>query len=66
MNPDDRVLSPEELRAGVAGCDAVLCLLTDRIDAAVLEAAGGAASSPTWPSATTTSTWRRPGGWASW
>ena len=41
MNPDDRVLSPEELRAGVAGCDAVLCLLTDRIDASVLEAARG-------------------------
>ena len=41
MNPDDRVLSPDELRAGVAGCDAVLCLLTDRIDASVLEAARG-------------------------
>jgi len=41
MNPDDRVLSPEELRAGVAGTDAVLCLLTDRIDASVLEAARG-------------------------
>jgi len=41
MNPEDRVLSPEELRAGVAGFDAVLCLLTDRIDATVLEAARG-------------------------
>ncbi len=41
MNPEDRVLSREELRAAVAGCDAVLCLLTDRIDAAVLEAAAG-------------------------
>src|ERR1700682_6111641 len=41
MNPEDRVLSHEELRAAVAGCDAVLCLLTDRIDAEVLEAAAG-------------------------
>jgi glyoxylate reductase len=40
-NPEDRVLSPEELRAGVAGCDAVLCLLTDVIDESVLEAARG-------------------------
>lgn len=40
-NPDDRVLSPEELRAAVSGRDAVLCLLTDRIDASVLEAARG-------------------------
>jgi glyoxylate reductase len=40
-NPDHRVLAPEELRERVAGCDAVLCLLTDRIDAAVLEAASG-------------------------
>jgi glyoxylate reductase len=39
LNPDDRVLSTEELRAKVAGCEAVLCLLTDRIDASVLEAA---------------------------
>ncbi|MBV8611520.1 MAG: D-glycerate dehydrogenase [Singulisphaera sp.] len=41
MNPEDRVLSHEELRAAVAGHDAVLCLLTDRIDAEVLEAAAG-------------------------
>jgi glyoxylate reductase len=40
-NADDRTLSPEELRAGVAGHDAVLCLLTDRIDASILEAARG-------------------------
>jgi glyoxylate reductase len=40
-NPDDRILSTEELRAAVAGCDGVLCLLTDRIDASVLEAARG-------------------------
>src|SRR5436190_298788 len=40
-NPDDRVLTAEELRAAVAGCDGVLCLLTDPIDAAVLEAARG-------------------------
>src|SRR5690348_6061577 len=37
----DRLLSPAELRAAVAGCDGVLCLLTDAIDASVLEAARG-------------------------
>ncbi len=41
QNLEDRILSVEELRAKVAGCDAVLCLLTDRIDASVLEAAKG-------------------------
>jgi glyoxylate reductase len=41
INPDDRSLTPEELRAAVAGRDAVLCLLTDRIDRAVLDAARG-------------------------
>jgi glyoxylate reductase len=40
-NAEDRILTPEELGAAVAGCDGVLCLLTDRIDAAVLEAARG-------------------------
>ncbi len=40
-NAEGRVLSPEELRAGVAGADGVLCLLTDRVDAGVLEAARG-------------------------
>ena len=40
INPDDRVLTQEELLAGVAGRDGVLCLLTDKIDDAVFEAAG--------------------------
>lgn len=40
-NTEDRSLTPEELRAAVAGRDAVLCLLTDRIDASVLESARG-------------------------
>jgi glyoxylate reductase len=40
-NTEPRVLSTDELRAAVAGRDAVLCLLTDRIDASVLEAARG-------------------------
>lgn len=40
VNPEDRVLTREELLKGVAGMDAVLCLLTDTIDAEVLEAAG--------------------------
>lgn len=41
MNPEDRGLSPEALRAAVAGRDGVLCLLTDAIDARVLGAAKG-------------------------
>jgi len=40
VNPDDRVLTRDELLAGVRGRDGVLCLLTDRIDAEVLGAAG--------------------------
>ena len=41
VNPHDRVLSREELLEGVRGRGAVLCLLTDTIDAEVLEAARG-------------------------
>lgn len=40
MNTEDRVLTREELLAKVRGRDAVLCLLTDKIDAAVFDAAG--------------------------
>ena len=40
VNPHDRVLSREELLAGVRGKDGVLCLLTDKIDDAVMDAAG--------------------------
>ncbi|MGE5632938.1 MAG: 2-hydroxyacid dehydrogenase [Caulobacteraceae bacterium] len=40
INPDDRVLTREELLDKVRGRDAVLCLLTDDIDAEVLDAAG--------------------------
>ncbi|HWR60672.1 MAG TPA: D-glycerate dehydrogenase [Clostridia bacterium] len=40
VNPDDRVLTREELLRGVRGMDAVLCLLTDTIDDGVLDAAG--------------------------
>ena len=42
MNSDDRVLDYDELVAAVRGRDAVLCLLTDTIDAGVLDAAKGA------------------------
>jgi glyoxylate reductase len=38
-NPDDRILSRDELCAAVAGQDAVVCMLTDPIDRVVLEAA---------------------------
>lgn len=37
---NDRVMSPRQLREFVQGADAVLSLLTDKIDADVLEAAG--------------------------
>lgn len=40
INTEDRVLTREELLAKVRGRDAVLCLLTDKIDDEVLEAAG--------------------------
>ncbi len=39
--PDDRSLRHEELCAHAAEVEAILCLLTDRIDAAVLEAGRG-------------------------
>lgn len=40
VNPEDRVLTREELLAAISGRDGVLCLLTDTIDDAVLAAAG--------------------------
>ncbi len=40
VNPDDRVLERSELLEKVKGMDAILPLLTDAIDDAVLEAAG--------------------------
>ncbi|MDP3771862.1 MAG: D-glycerate dehydrogenase [bacterium] len=42
VNPDDRVLTKDELTTALdaGGYDAVLCLLTDKIDAGVLDAAG--------------------------
>ena len=41
INPEDRVLSKEELLEGVKGRDGVLCLLTDTIDEEILSAAQG-------------------------
>ncbi|HID08140.1 MAG TPA: D-glycerate dehydrogenase [Armatimonadetes bacterium] len=38
VNPHDRVLTQEELIEGVRWCDALLCLLTDNIDANVMDA----------------------------
>jgi glyoxylate reductase len=40
MNPEERVLSRTELLAKIKGCDAILSLLTDKIDSEVLDAAG--------------------------
>jgi glyoxylate reductase len=39
VNPDDRVLARDELIAGVRARDGLLCLLTDRVDAGVMDAA---------------------------
>ena len=36
----NRVLKPRELKKFVKGADAILCLLTDKIDKSVLDAAG--------------------------
>jgi glyoxylate reductase len=41
QHPHDRPMTRDELLRGVAGCDAVLCLLTDRIDPEVMDAATG-------------------------
>lgn len=41
VSSHDRRLSPDELEAAVAGADAIVCLLHDRIDELVLRAAGG-------------------------
>jgi glyoxylate reductase len=40
VNPDDRALTPAELMEKVKGRDGVLTLLTDKVDAAVMDAAG--------------------------
>ena len=40
VNPDDRALTKEELKVKLKGKDAVVSLLTDIIDAEVLDAAG--------------------------
>ena len=40
VNPENKVLSKDELKKTIAGYDAVLCLLTDKIDGEVLDAAG--------------------------
>lgn len=40
MNTEDRMLTQNELLERVRGRDGVLCLLTDKIDAAVFDAAG--------------------------
>ncbi len=40
MNPEERVLSRTELLEQIKGCDAILTLLTDKIDGEALDAAG--------------------------
>jgi len=40
INPENRVLSKEELKEKVKGVDAILSLLTDKIDGEVMDAAG--------------------------
>lgn len=38
MNPEDRILEKHEIKEGLKGKDALLCLLTDKIDAEIMEA----------------------------
>ena len=40
INPEDKVLSKDELKRAIVGYDGLLCLLTDKIDGEVLDAAG--------------------------
>jgi glyoxylate reductase len=40
ISPHDRAATREEILQGVAGCDGIMCHLTDRIDEQVLAAAG--------------------------
>jgi glyoxylate reductase len=40
VNPDDRALGPDELRAFVGGADALVTMLHDRVDGDLLDAAG--------------------------
>jgi glyoxylate reductase len=40
LNPEDRALTRDELHAAIAGADAVVTLLHDRVDGAFLDAAG--------------------------
>jgi len=40
VNPENKVLSKDELKKAIAGYDGLLCLLTDKIDGDVLDAAG--------------------------
>jgi glyoxylate reductase len=40
VNPEDRALTQDELRAAVVGAEAVVAMLHDRIDAELLDAAG--------------------------
>jgi len=39
INPEDRVMTKEEIMEGVADAHALLCLLTDRIDSEIIDAA---------------------------
>ncbi len=39
INPHDRALTADEIMLHVADCDALICLLTDKIDRAVIDAA---------------------------
>jgi len=40
VNPNDRVLTREELKEGVKGSDAILSMLTDKMDAEIMDVAG--------------------------
>ncbi len=39
INPEDRVMTRDEILAGIGDADALLCLLTDRIDAEIIDVA---------------------------
>jgi glyoxylate reductase len=41
VNPQDQVLSRDELAEGIKDCQALLCLLTDKVDAGLMDLAPG-------------------------
>lgn len=66
LHASDTAIPRDRLLDAVQDKDALLCLLTDAIDAELLDAAPASNAYPTWPSATTISILTTPPGRGSW